>query len=498
MKKILLTLLGFLLCGTVMFASERIMVIADPHVYPHALIEADPDFDAYLAKQRKMIDLSEAAWYALMDTALKYKPSLLLIPGDLTRHGEPESHDLVAASLRELQAQGIPSLVIPGNHDLPDQIGWDSVYSWVYESAVSRDETTHSYVAEPLSGVTVLGIDASRDDAGTGVVSNETLEWLLAQADSAADKGNSIIAMCHWQLLEHVDGQGMIDNATRILKADAVRDSLMNHGVYLVLTGHFHVNGITTYRDTASGSNSIVEITTGSPITFPCAYRWLTLSDNKQDFAVETGTITALENIPDLYSYSRQWMAEHARVMIPSVTKTAWNKLDNYWDLVGRYIGQETAALLKKMLPSDDSTRVALVDKYLGDAIVNLYLLYSAGNEPYQPQAQSLADAFYAGVDSMMAEMIPFETFRIVLTPIIQQIIHEPLQSLVEDITGYGTLYADHTDDLWASFRINGEKLNEDVPSVQLPSQTDKFIREGQLLIRREGQIYTVQGQKIQ
>ena len=45
-----------------------------------------------MTKQRKMLDLSEPIWYALMDTAMKYRPDLLLIPGDLTRDGEPEAH----------------------------------------------------------------------------------------------------------------------------------------------------------------------------------------------------------------------------------------------------------------------------------------------------------------------------------------------------------------------------------------------------------------------
>ena len=64
-------------------AQERIMVIADPHVTPQSVIDAEPDFDTYMIKQRKMLDLSEPMWYALMDTALKYHPDLLLIPETL-------------------------------------------------------------------------------------------------------------------------------------------------------------------------------------------------------------------------------------------------------------------------------------------------------------------------------------------------------------------------------------------------------------------------------
>ena len=50
-------------------AQDRIMVIADPHVYPQALIAQDTaTFNAYMKGQRKMVDLSEPIWHALIDT----------------------------------------------------------------------------------------------------------------------------------------------------------------------------------------------------------------------------------------------------------------------------------------------------------------------------------------------------------------------------------------------------------------------------------------------
>lgn len=483
-------------------AQERIMVIADPHVLPQTLIEADTAFDTYMAKQRKMIDLSEPVWHALMDTATKYQPQLLLIPGDLTRDGEPESHALVSESLRSLHAQGVRTLVIPGNHDLPDLIGWDSVYAWMYDSTVVTDSYSYSYAAEPLSGLTVLGIDGSHGNAGTGSLADNTLQWLLAQADSAVRKGNTVVAMCHWQLLEHVDNQATLESSCRLKNADAIRDSLVAHGVHLVLTGHFHVNGITTWYDTVPGSNdSIIEITTGSPITYPCPYRWLTLSADRRQIAVETDYIQSLDTIADMQTYSREWMREHTKVLLPEVTRRVWKKADSAWDLAAAYVGQDMADILKDMVPKDDSTRIALTEKHLGSTIIDLYLFHSEANENERPElGDSLAQALYNGLDAMICEIVTVRSLQLFLVPTALLIARTPIQSLVEDITCYEGLYENRTDDLRPVLALPAPKEKQAIETVMplASPMVSKSIKDGQLLIRRGEHIYTAQGQQIQ
>ena len=169
---------------TVSFAQERIMVIADPHVYPKSEIQQQANFDTYMKTQRKMLDLSEPIWCALMDTVRKYRPSLVLIPGDLTKDGETASHAMVSESLKELDLDGIRTLVIPGNHDLPG-VTWETLYPGTYRNA-AKDPNSHSYAVEPLDGVTVLGIDGSNGSASIGTLSDATLTWLWQQADAAA------------------------------------------------------------------------------------------------------------------------------------------------------------------------------------------------------------------------------------------------------------------------------------------------------------------------
>ena len=170
MKKIFF--LAALLLPMMSFAQERVMVIADPHVTPQSVIDMEPDFDNYMKTQRKMLDLSEPIWHAMLDTALKYKPDLVLIPGDLTRDGEAAAHDTVSAGILRLQAAGIRTLVIPGNHDLPDE-NWEALYPGTFDGAV-KDPGSHSFAVEPLPGVTVIGIDGSDGKASIGKLSGAT------------------------------------------------------------------------------------------------------------------------------------------------------------------------------------------------------------------------------------------------------------------------------------------------------------------------------------
>ena len=308
MRKIFFLALVALMLPMMSFAQERIMVIADPHVIPQTEIDKQADFDKYMKTQRKMLELSEPLWHALLDTALKYKPDLVLIPGDLTKDGEAASHDTVSAGIHRLEAVGIPVLVIPGNHDIPGE-DWETLYSGTFKNAVSTDAGSHSFATEPLPGVTVLGIDGSDGKASIGKLSKSTQDWIVAQADAAKAKGNTVIAMTHWQILEHFDGLASLEPASRFEKPDELRDLLMHHGVHLVLTGHFHVSGITTFRDTTGlTQDSLVEITTGSPITYPCPYRWMTLAKDRKSIEVTTEYINSLPGIDgDFTAYSREW-----------------------------------------------------------------------------------------------------------------------------------------------------------------------------------------------
>lgn len=494
------------------FAQERVMVIADPHVLASSLVEEGAAMDKMMAGQRKMLDLSEVAFTALVDTALLHKPALVLIPGDLTKDSEVASHDVVVEQLSRLQSAGINTLVIPGNHDIGGKAfayrggesvpveslsdsEWESKYAMVYEQALAKDPNSHSYVAEPLRGVTVLGIDASHED-GEGYLSDETLAWVLAQADEANAKGNMILAMCHWQVLEHVDDGGMItDISARLQAADTIRDELMAHGVHMLLTGHVHVNSISTYRDTiAVIGDSIVEISTGSPITYPCPYRWLTIASDRSTVEVSTAMLSALPEQDDLTTYSREWMKEHIEIMMPSLSVRLYDKAASVMEkrvedmLKNVPMGSMLISAFKKSLPQTDEEKYALVNKHLASTIVDLYLLHSIANEPQHAEADSLAQAMYTGIGAMIHELTDavlksFVALQEEMITNIQNANRPAIQSLVEDRTHWATLYSDLTDDLMGQWVIN-----EAIPYSAVENVTNAAA---------DGVIYDILGRRV-
>jgi len=482
-------------------AQDRVMVIADPHVLPLSVIAQEADFDTYMAKQRKMVDLSEPIWNALIDTALAYRPSLVLIPGDLTRDGEPEAHELVSSSLVRLQEAGIRTLVIPGNHDLPGST-WESLYSGTYENAV-KDPDSHSFAVSPRTGLTVIGIDGSDGNAGTGKLSSSTLSWILAQADEAVAKGHMIIAMSHWQILEHFDQKSTLESSCRFKNADALRDSLMHHGVHLVLTGHFHVNSITTYRDTTGlTTDSLVEISTGSSITYPCPYRWLSIPYDRSEIRVQTDYIRSVDTISDLLTYSREWMRVHTANMLPAMALRAWGKVDSNWSKVEAKLASINmsymASILYSFIPQTDEAKIDLVQRHLGPQAIELYLFHSEANENEHPEyGQLLADSVYAGMDNMMDEVFGLVVEMVPTLKILaKNMAQEPVQSIVEDITLRSSSYSDQTDDLHPVLRINAP-WHEAIEHVGTTEKAMKMIHDGQLILRVGDRWYQANGQQI-
>ena len=521
MKRLISMVCGLGLSVLAMQA-ERVMVISDPHVIAQTLLQPGTAADEMLASGRKMLDLSEPAWKALMDTALLYQPDLLLIPGDLTKDGEAVSHDTVVASLTRLQEAGIPTLVIPGNHDISstaayaydgdqktevaniDDAQFDQLYA-PFMGAV-REPNSHCYVAEPLPGVTVLAIDGSHGNAGTGSLSDATLNWLLEQADAAENKGNLIIAMCHWQILEHVDNMAEFMSSSQLDTASYVAQQLAAHKVRFILTGHFHVNGATTKY---FGNDSIVEVTTGAPVAYPCPYRWLDISADRSTVTVGTEEIRSLDTIADLHTYSRAWQEAHTWTMLPQMSKKAWTKVDAYVAAMKKssnlfYKGQ--AMLLEAIMPQTDSARNDLFERNMGEAVVNLYMLHSDANEPDRPEKNAVKTAVFTGMSNMILEITGVSTqlgeaFVEMLSETAMNMIRVPVESMCEDKTTAtdGASVKNRTDDLSLVLHLQApQQLGTGIERpVEGSMNPQKVLRDGQIYILRGEKVFTLQGVEV-
>ncbi len=301
-----------------------IAVLADNHYMdPSLLIKDGPAFQDYLVTDGKLLAASDAIMQEAIHELIQAKPNLVLIPGDLTKDGELVCHVSVHLYLQQLIQAGIKVRVITGNHDIYNphsyqyngavqtrvqNIGPDKFrsiyYDCGYSDALYTDPYSLSYVSEPLPNLWILAIDCCKYDNindsiyTAGAIRPGTMTWVLDRLAEAALKGKTVFGMMHHGLVEqftekHNSFPGfMVDNYTE------VSNQLMNAGLKIMFTGHFHATDITEQQ---SGNHTLYDIETGSIIVYPCAYRLITYI--KDSALIITTKHIKNANYPDISPY---------------------------------------------------------------------------------------------------------------------------------------------------------------------------------------------------
>ena len=335
MQKLAVSLM--MLCGASIYnpsiAQTTIAVVSDPHVMASSLLEPGAEtqsaWTTYYAGQRKMLQQSVALFTQFVND-VKSSADIVLVTGDLTKDGEEASHEFVRTQLATLTAAGKKVFVIPGNHDFGEEgnhttfkadgtkknapalsasqfAAFYSGYGYGTGSTVDPNGSL-SYVAEPVKGLVLLAIDSH-----TGSIPAVTLTWLCNQANTASAQGKQVIAMMHHPLIEHFKGANDLITDYTVSNPNAIRDALIGAGVKVILTGHIHASDI-AYDWNDVEANGIYDINTGSLISYPCDYRMLTLSQDKQTLDVATSSLNP--------AGCEEWL--HDRLV--SIAKTKMNE----------------------------------------------------------------------------------------------------------------------------------------------------------------------------
>ena len=92
--------------------------MTDLHTYDPHLGTDGKAFENYVEGDYKLIKESAEILQTAIGQIKSENVSFVLVPGDLTDHGDRASHELVAQYLKQLQASGKKVYVIPGNHDI--------------------------------------------------------------------------------------------------------------------------------------------------------------------------------------------------------------------------------------------------------------------------------------------------------------------------------------------------------------------------------------------
>ena len=445
MKKNMLWMLLSLMAAAIMMplnatAQTRIAVVSDIHVMAPSLLDEinEDDWNAYYSGQRKMLEQSAGLFDQFINKMKDEKPDILLITGDLTKDGEQASHLYVRNKLAELKT-ALPNIkiyVIPGNHDFggeTDPLGNDptkgaaklstSFASYYAAYGYTGSECNgDSYIAQIDNDLYLLAID-SHDD---GSVSQATLDWIQSWIQENAS-GKRFIAMMHHPLFPHITGANMFIDTYAVkyqpTTGDAetyetVRNKLINAGVNVILTGHFHTSDIAydwidNPTDETDKSNGIYDINTGSLISYPCDYRMLTLSADKKTLSVKTKSLTETPAlIPSGSESWKDWMNKRVKSVV-------------------------SAKIIREHPEVSDNTFAKAAINQVAQFAAKLFILHAEGNEPNSPENNTY-ETLYSQA-SMYANGA--KIYNIIID------LLGPTHSILEDKSNYSNNHVNQTND---------------------------------------------------
>ena len=267
----------------------KLMVASDLHYLSPTLTDNGERFQAVMAAgDSKVTEYSEEIVDTLVKKAEEEKPDALIISGDLTFNGEWISLNELKDKFTALEDEGIPVLVIPGNHDIdyPYAYGYDGadyypvqdisqadftsmMGAFGYDDAQLHDSSSFSYCTQVTDALWLLFLDANTE-ADPGELSKETLTFAEDVLKQAAAEGATVIPVTHQNVLPPSDlfSRGFVIN-----NSDEVKKLFKKYNISLCLSGHAHLQH-------TSEEDGLTQIITESLSVYPLQYGILTVSGN--------------------------------------------------------------------------------------------------------------------------------------------------------------------------------------------------------------------------
>ena len=284
----------------------RFAVVSDLHIaLPHTIWDHPSRFH--------MVEVSIPALESVLEHLKTLALDFLLLPGDLTQHGEPDNHAWLQERLSQLP---FPVYVVPGNHDVPSTLAdGHSIaaadFPHYYRKFGYNNSEQLYYTCEVLPGVRLIGLNSnSSDEQGqqVGRLDDTQLGWLKEVLAKAKDE--LVLVMVHHNVVEHLPNQSRHPLARRYMleNAQVLLQLLRDSGVQLVFTGHLHVQDIAYWE-------GVYDITTGSLVSYPHPYRVLPFDRDNQGrnwLQISSHRVESIPSLPTLQQVSRQWMGDRS------------------------------------------------------------------------------------------------------------------------------------------------------------------------------------------
>jgi hypothetical protein len=173
-----------------------------------------------------------------------------------------------------------------------------------------------SYICQPFNKIWILGIDDCKyylngsSAIVSGVIKDGTMKWIRNKLAEAKRRNITVLAMMHHGIVEHYTGQTTLDPGYVTDNWETIADALIDAGLRVMFTGHYHANDITMRTN---GNNALFDVETGSLVTPPSPFRIIRLDSN--NMYVDTKHITSIDaTLPaglDFVTYSNMFLSGH-------------------------------------------------------------------------------------------------------------------------------------------------------------------------------------------
>ena len=271
-------------------------LVTDTHYFENALEAGGPAFEKNMLTEQYFVKESSAIVKTTFERISEDKDTdIVIIPGDLTKNGEKESHLSFIKELYALKEKGKRIFVITAGHDYNDSAyvlqgdGRVSVEGanfddfcemyrdFGYGDALAVDEPTHSYMAQITDGVRMLAICCDSKGQPKGAMDERHMAWAKEQLDKAKKDNCSVFAICHYPIIPSVPAFDLVGDA-KIKEWRKVATFLADNGVELVLTGHMHIQSINEFY--TENGNRLIDVCTSCLVGSPAKYRKITVDDS--------------------------------------------------------------------------------------------------------------------------------------------------------------------------------------------------------------------------
>ncbi|MBQ5824157.1 MAG: metallophosphoesterase [Clostridia bacterium] len=295
-------------------------LVTDTHYFENALGAGGAAFEKNMLTEQYFVKESSAIVNSVFKRISEDKETdVVIIPGDLTKNGELESHKSFIKELYRLRESGKKIFVITAGHDYNDSAyvlqgdgrvpvegaNFDDLCEMYrdfgYGNALAIDEPTHSYMAQVTDGIRMLAICCDSKDQPKGAMDERLMTWAKEQLDKAKEDNCSVFAICHYPIIPSVPVFDLVGDA-KIKEWRKVASFLADNGVELILTGHMHIQSINEYY--SENGNRLIDVCTSCLVGSPAKYRKITVDENSvlkvktidvEDFGWDMNGLTAQE-----------------------------------------------------------------------------------------------------------------------------------------------------------------------------------------------------------